>query len=416
MEIKYKTSPIGNIYISIQELMKDYRFPISSTIDALGEYLEHLRDDIYICVEFPYVDRTFRDSYYSYFSTKRRLHTRECIRISLFNNVISDGDFFNDDSLNDIQKEGNFLGYLVIRPTEPNVIAKTVISPNALKRKDFDCCLANYKITLNGIGLEVSGFPHQSQDEETMKCAEVAIWSTMEYFGNKYSDYKPILPSDIVNILKKYSYERQLPSAGLPITQISYVLKKMGFGVRIYSKSVYKDDVFEEIINSYVESQIPIIAHLKLGKSGHHAYLIIGRKVISEYKINKILPSKTVQTLNGNVNIINSFNMCENYVVIDDTFPPYQLTTINDPASYYYKKLNNEKKFVDTIPFGKEKQQKVNEVYSVAQIENIVVPLYKKIYLDAYSARQLILNIFFPANEIGYSYNENEIILQLFLT
>ena len=57
----------------------------------------------------------------------------------------------------------------------------------------------------------------------------------MEYFGEKYSNYKPVLPSIIINQLTSVSYERQIPSNGLNVDKISYALKEFGCGTRIYA-------------------------------------------------------------------------------------------------------------------------------------------------------------------------------------
>jgi hypothetical protein len=37
----------------------------------------------------------------------------------------------------------------------------------------------------------------------------------MEYFGNRYAEYNPVLPSKIIHSLSNFSYERQIPSLGL---------------------------------------------------------------------------------------------------------------------------------------------------------------------------------------------------------
>lgn len=52
-----------------------------------------------------------------------------------------------------------------------------------------------------GVKLFIEGFPHSSQDSETITCAETTIWAAMEYFGTRYSDYKPVLPSTIIKTM-----------------------------------------------------------------------------------------------------------------------------------------------------------------------------------------------------------------------
>ena len=49
------------------------------------------------------------------------------------------------------------------------------------------------------------------------------------------SDYKPTKPSSIINVLNKFSKQRLLPSNGLTVDQISFVLKEFGLG-QVYAE------------------------------------------------------------------------------------------------------------------------------------------------------------------------------------
>lgn len=99
-------------------------------------------------------------------------------------------------------------------------------------------CKASIPSTCMGIKMRVSGFPHSSQDGEMMSCAETTVWSILEYFGNKYSEYRPVMPSDILAALKPFAYERQLPSGGLSFEQISSALKTKDLDVRSMNKQI----------------------------------------------------------------------------------------------------------------------------------------------------------------------------------
>src|SRR5690606_28961595 len=132
-----------------------------------------------------------------------------------------------------------------------------------------------------GVKLDVDGFPHSSQDGETIKCAETTIWTLMEYFGNKYPEYKPSLPAKIHHALERFSYQRQLPSNGLTMDQISFALKEFGFGTRVYSYDAYRESL-HEIVDSYVESGIPVILGLQSGSIGH-VIIAIGKHYESRH-------------------------------------------------------------------------------------------------------------------------------------
>jgi len=42
--------------------------------------------------------------------------------------------------------------------------------------------------------------------------------------------------------LGRFSFERLVPSKGLTAGQISFALRELGFGVKIYSANAYKND------------------------------------------------------------------------------------------------------------------------------------------------------------------------------
>ena len=50
------------------------------------QFMQSLRSDIHIIAENRYVDRVYRDSYYEYYATKRYQYSRNCIRLSFFEN------------------------------------------------------------------------------------------------------------------------------------------------------------------------------------------------------------------------------------------------------------------------------------------------------------------------------------------
>ncbi len=165
---------------------------------------------------------------------------------------------------------------LIILPTLPRIIGRNAIHPRGLKNNKFVCCRAPIQSTTLGIKVTTpSGVPHAIQDRQALSCAETTIWSILEYFGNKYSEYRPILPSQIIRLLQKFSFKRQLPSDGLTAEQIAFVLREVGFGAMIYSQTKHKEQ-FGIALSMFIESGIPVIGVLKSQTLGH-AVNIVGR-------------------------------------------------------------------------------------------------------------------------------------------
>jgi hypothetical protein len=153
-----------------------------------------------------------------------------------------------------------------------------------------------------------------------------------------------------------------LPSNGLTVDQISFALKEFGFGTSIYAE----DEAFEKELNNiiayYIESGIPVIAAIKNENIGH-ATVIIGHEIDKEFDLTNV-KIRELSYPDENIEYIDYTDIPKKYVVIDDNLAPYRLIDLNNPVEHYD-----------------------DEYFEGATIESIVVPLYKKIYLEVINAR-----------------------------
>ncbi|MCC5916501.1 MAG: hypothetical protein JJU02_04150 [Cryomorphaceae bacterium] len=219
-----------------------------------------------------------------------------------------------------------------------------------------------------------------------MSCAETTLWAIMEYFSNKYSDYQPVLPSKIINTLNRVSSERQIPSKGLNITQMAYALREFGFGVKIYSKVQYVGQ-FERLLSCYIESGIPIVIAIQGGSIGH-ALLGIGRESIQNDEVDNILP--IVSDPARAIELYDYDSIKKKLVFIDDNQPVYQKASIDNPAIHYD----------DTS-------------WHNCEITYFIAPLYPKIYLEAFEAKNYVIN--FITNGPVPVINNSNILLRFYL-
>ncbi len=74
-------------------LNKHYGFNPKTTSQILKYYTSTLRNDLTTYVEYPYIDKVFRNSYYCYFSTKLKTYDRDCMRVSFFNTKVTQNHF-----------------------------------------------------------------------------------------------------------------------------------------------------------------------------------------------------------------------------------------------------------------------------------------------------------------------------------
>lgn len=133
-----------------------------------------------------------------------------------------------------------------------------------MRQRDIRPCWTRLDVSVFNVKMKAVGFPHSSQDGETITCAETSLWALVEYFSARYPEYHPVLPSQIHSILSGLSVERQMPSRGLEISRLSFALKALGFAPRIYGVDEFEENVFMDLVDIYVESGIPILTSMRV--------------------------------------------------------------------------------------------------------------------------------------------------------
>ena len=351
--------------------------PTAKALNAsvLQPHLKRLREDISLVVETHYIDKVYRDSYYEYYSSKLGRYKRNCIKVSLFDGPLKAEHFKDGTALEVLQEK--YLGFFVLRPTYPDIMGRNVVSPKALRTNNIEICAAQFSSTAYAIRFKAVGFAHSSQDGESITCAETTIWSLMEYFGHKYPDYRPVLPSKIHNILNSVSYERLLPSPGLDVNQMSYALRELGFGTHIYARREYA--TFESLLGIYIESGIPLVIAIDNRRNFPiasnyigHALLCIGRVSTTPQMIDALQPLDNpkfdLEIKNTNIKIFDFSTIKHEYIFIDDNRPAYQTAFLDAPAAHYE-----------------------TENWRLCEISHFIVPLHRKIYFEAYSMKNFVL-------------------------
>ena len=315
----------------LREIMQTPQFCGENAIELkrIQKLLGKLDDNISYVFEFPYVDRHYRDTFYVYYSAKHDEFYRNCIRIHLFM------DFYitkSDDLINltDDNRE-KYKGFFIVRPLPRFPLGRSMISPTAFKEKDMLCCLMKSRLSLLGHRLEVYGFPHIAQDTETHTCAESSLWSFLEYIGNRYRQYLPLLPSEILRKLLPISSHRSLPSIGLSIDEVIKFLHNNGCEC-IMDRASYLDknniiiDKFRLfLLKVYIESGIPVYVSLIDNKGPGHAVLIIGHEDKYDHVVSPLAAGKVWQD-------VSTFE--KKMVVIDDNQPQYQMGALETLIQY----------------------------------------------------------------------------------
>lgn len=339
----------------------------NKTTKLENKYFSVLIPNLAVVVEYPYVDKVFRNSYYRYYSGKAKQVSRDCIRLSFF--IDTDPSIAGNPMIHEIWEQ-QYRGFMILRPTELNIVGRNAISPDIYIENNFLICKTEIPASVNGLKVEVEAFPASSQDSETMVCAETAVWATMEYFGNRYAEYSPVRPSHIIKLLKNQISSRQLPSSGLTSEQICYLFKNMNFQPIL--RPVYDDASDYGMISSFVESGIPVVLSITnyvdetypLADRIAHAILCIGHEKLTEDSVNDV-----GSVADNGFSIVDYDNIKKKFVYIDDNYPAYRMDYLTTPA--------------DSYPVKKWKD---------CRIRFASYPLYEKILLMPYSVKYMATN------------------------
>ncbi len=371
----------------------------------LRKIMESIEEDFTIVVEEYHIDKSYRDTYYMYFSNQHFQVDRYCKRLTFLIGHYTWGNFLGEKTKEEkVQIANSLIGTCVIKPISDRVVGRTLLNPQYFVSKNSVYIRkSKFKINLYGMELEIEAFPYQMQDRETMRCSEVTLLNLMDYYSNTYKDYKTVVPSEIIESEQKHSHERVLPSRGITYHVLTKVLSDLGFAPRLYNvramrkdemSGILQQDELKRLLHYYIESGIPVAINVEpdSGKGIGHSLICIGHSATKSYE--KALERKKIvgDGFDGKYGIINSADFYDNYVVIDDNQFPYEVRQFDKMS-----------------------------IYSDMHVTNIAVPLYKRMFLEAADAYDIALMMlesdtwgaFKWAKE--YLNDETDIILRLFL-
>ena len=328
-----------------------------------------------IVQEFYHIDRSFRDSYYMYFSNQHFQVKRYSRRLSFFQTELGWNDFFGEM---DKDLESLFMGSCVINPLTAGAIGRTLINPQyILESLPVYMRLSQFTLHIYGKKLAVRAFPYRMQDEETMRCGEVTLLNLLDYYSNNYNEYRAVVPNDILETEQKHSHERVLPARGITYPILTKVLSEFGFSPRLYNltsidsfslSQVSQADELKRWLHYYVESGIPVALNLMpVGISGAgHSIVCVGHGKAKKELFRSAMKKRWIswESKENCHPIINSADFFEDYVIVDDNQPVYQVKNFNQLSS-----------FPDM------------------RVENMAVPLYNRMFMDAPDVASIIRSI-----------------------
>lgn len=393
----------------------------SRLIGNLKKIVEIMPFPLTIVYEPYYVDRVYRDEYYTFYSKKHFNISRNTKRLIFFGGCYQKKDFLDNNREIHEKIEKDLIGMIVIKPTQ--TLGRMLINPFNLNLSDFYIRTTKFELMVLGKTYELEAFPFSGQDSEVMTCAEVNMWQILEYFGCRYNNYRTLLPSEMLELITEIADVRLLPSDGLTVEQESRIFKKNGFAPKIYYKRSEADNgtyfetyeqypwepTFEEILHFYIESGIPVLLNLREKDNldgENHSVTCIGHSINNrnvkmksvDFNDENSIDNGGISSYNS-INILKSWSNIDGYVIMEDHSAPYQIRNW------------------DNLRFDD------GEDGVVYEIESFVVPLYKHIFMTAEDAYELSVKWLMNSMETIIGYLEEreedvsrEIVMRLFLT
>lgn len=316
--------------IPIKDLLDTY---ISSSVQS-------------IILEYPYVDKDYRDTYYNDFAKRHAEFDRNCVRLHFFTNTFSSVNEIQESTLSNFNNA--YRGFIVLRDTKValTTIGRSYLHPTVLNhRADGFISLIEINVHIYGFEFQIKAFPWMQQDANVTRCAHVALWSIIRFYSDKLPIYAEKTLYQITRLLQ--SEKRTNPSCGMTLAQVSQVFKDCNFFPEIYPAPLFNLPL---MLYTLVESGIPSIAALTLTSGAGHAVALIGHG-----------PVQSAQTFcTGKTGIINCHELIPFLIASDDNYLPY--TRISKYA------------IATPDPDG--------HIYSYGNISALIVPYYDKMLLD----------------------------------
>jgi len=274
-----------------------------------------------LLVEFSYVDKDYRSTYYHYYAKKGRRYEPNCLRVHLFGEGASYdeatmqllGLTYSTKAGRPNQGPDQYLGFFTLRPTFRNTIGRSILSPAASDYAKGYVLSSAHKVHLLGYDLTVSGFPWMKQHIDISVCAHVACWAILRHYSERYRKYREYLTYDITRSAYEFDRGGLVPSNGLTIAHAERVFSEARTFPVVVRKTEGEqvDSGFYRQLLAYLESGFPLFA--KVGRD--HAVAIVGVEWAANLASNSREQPDTEPA--------HAWDMVNSLVTIDDNFLPY---------------------------------------------------------------------------------------------
>jgi len=191
---------------------------------------------------------------------------------------------------------GRYLGFCVVKrifdEDGNKIIGRTLLVPyNEHDGKDERIFIKrDFEPNLYGMRLPLESFPFQAQDQGVSGCGTIAVWCALQALHSTYGTprHSPAEITEIASTLP--SKERDFPSDGLHMEQVSRYLKIVGLDIEPIRVS--KDhDIVPVAVKAYINAKLPLLADLEIMKGGlseDHLAVVSGYRRDKNHELQEI--------------------------------------------------------------------------------------------------------------------------------
>lgn len=226
-----------------------------------------------ILVEREYIDKDYRSTFYKHYAKKGRTYRDDCVRLHFFDAGVRYDEQTSNLSSITPSLEGQYFGFIVLRPTLQATIGRSVLSPDIRVGARGQVIQGEHVVHLLGHKLRFWGFPSMSQHADISVCAHVCCWSILRHYSERYSQHREWLLYDINALASSYDPGGLTPALGLSAANAERVLQAAGTYPLLIAKKTDDDQEFYAQFLAYLESGFPLFVAMK---EQEHAVVAVG--------------------------------------------------------------------------------------------------------------------------------------------
>jgi hypothetical protein len=261
-----------------------------------------------VLIEHGYIDKDYRSTFYKHYAKKGRFYRDDCVRLHFFDaGVAYDNETSALTSMTG-SLEGQYFGYIVLRPTIQATIGRSVLTPDIRVGARGHAIQGEHFVHLLGHKLRVWGFPSMAQHADISICAHVCCWSILRYYSERYPQHREWLLHDITMMASPYDPGGLTPGLGLSALSAKSIFEAAGTFPLLIGKQPGQEEQFYAQFLAYLESGFPLFVSMS---EKEHAVVAVGHSWA-------VPPNPPAKFLNS-----HAWEQVDSILTVDDNALPY---------------------------------------------------------------------------------------------